>query len=140
MQSKEKNNIIFIHLFPGEEINNKIIDVCKNHNVKSAVVISGIGQLKKAKLGYFKNRGNYAPETFNEPLELLSISGNICRQEGKYLLHLHSSLGDEKKNVIGGHLIEGIINITAEIVLLKSNIVISRKHDEITGLMSLNLE
>ncbi len=140
MQSKEKNNIIFIHLFPDEEVNNKIIEACKNHNIKSAVVISGIGQLKKTKLGYFKNRGNYTPQTFDEPLELLSLSGNICKQKDKYFLHIHSSLGDEKKKVVGGHLIEGIVNITAEIVLLKSNIDISRKHDEITGLMSLNLE
>lgn len=140
MQSKEENNLIFIRLFPNEKINDEIIKACKNHSVKTAVVLSGIGQLKKVKLGYFKAKDDYNPDIFEKPTELLSLSGNICRQKKKYFLHIHTTLGDEKKKVIGGHLIEGFVNITAEIVLLKSNINISRKNNEITGLMDLNLE
>lgn len=140
MKSKEKNNLVFIRLFPEEEINEKIIEACKKHNVGTAVVLSGIGQLKKGKLGYFKSKGDYFPDIFEHPLELLSLSGNICRQKKEYILHLHTVLGDEKKKVKGGHLIEGIVSITAEIVLLKSDIDISRKYNDNTGLMNLDLE
>jgi predicted DNA-binding protein with PD1-like motif len=55
-------------------------------------------------------------------------------------LHNHVALGKENKQVIGGHLIEGNVKITAEIVLLKSNIDLSRKPNKDTGLMDLNLE
>jgi hypothetical protein len=140
MQSQEKKNIIFVHLFPEEDINEQLKEVCRLHNVKTAIVISGIGQLKKAELGYFKEKGNYTPENFDKPLEILSLTGNICRQEGDYILHLHAILGDEKKNAIGGHFIKGKISITGEIILLKTDFVIKRKLDEKTGLKNLYFE
>ena len=54
MQSKEKNNMIFMRLFPDEDIQEKLKEACRLHDIKTAVVLSGIGQLKKIKLGYFK--------------------------------------------------------------------------------------
>ena len=140
MQSKEKKNLIFIRLFPDVDVNEQLKDACKIHDVKTAVVLSGIGQLKEAKLGYFKEKGDYAPESFNKPLEILSLTGNICKQDDGYILHLHTVLGDENKNAIGGHFIEGQVSITAEIVLLKTNIPIQRKVDDKTGLKTLFLE
>jgi len=140
MQSKENDNIIFVKLFPEENVNEKLKEACREHNVKTAVVVSGIGQLKFAQLGYFKAKGNYSPETFNKPLEILSLTGNICKDEDDYTLHLHAILGDEKKNAIGGHFIKGKISVTGEIVLLKTDIDIQRKIDDKTGLKTLFLD
>ena len=140
MQSKETKNIIFMRLFPNEEINEQIKKVCKIYNVKTAVVLSGIGQVKNVKLGYFKKKGDYSPETFEKPLEILSLTGNICKQGNEYIPHLHIVLGDEKKNSLGGHFIEGIISVTAEIVLLKTDVNAKRKIEEETGLQGLLLE
>ena len=108
--------------------------------METAVVLSGIGQIKHTILGYFKEKGDYNPESFNEPLEILSLSGNICKQNNDYILHLHTVLGDDKKKTYGGHLIEGIISITAEIVLLKTPIDLKRRLDNNTGLQALYLE
>ncbi|KYK32026.1 MAG: hypothetical protein AYK22_00255 [Thermoplasmatales archaeon SG8-52-3] len=140
MQSKEENDFIFIRLFEDEEILEKIKSACKNHNVRTAIVLSGIGQLKQTKLGYFIKKENYSPESFDKPLELLSLSGNISKQKNDYFLHIHTVLGDEKKKAFGGHLIEGKISITAEIVLLKIPINLKRRLDEKTGLRALYLE
>jgi len=140
MQSKKEKDIIFIRLFPDEDVNKKLKEACKLHDIKTAIIISGIGQLKTAQLGYFKKKGNYSPETFNKPLEILSLTGNICKQNDEYLLHLHAILSDEKKNAIGGHFIEGKISVTGEIVLLTSDIDIQRKIDDKTGLMTLFLD
>ena len=140
MQSKENKNIIFIRLFPEEDVNEQLKEACKLHDVITAVVISGIGQLKKVQLGYFKEKGNYTPENFDKPQELLSLTGNICKQKSDYLLHLHAILGDEKKNAIGGHFINGKVSITGEIVLLKTSLVVKRKLEEKTGLKNLYLE
>jgi predicted DNA-binding protein with PD1-like motif len=140
MQSKENNNIIFIRLFEDEEIIEQIEKACISHNVKTAVVLSGIGQIKNTKIGYFKEKGDYCPESFDKPLELLSLSGNICKQNNEYILHVHVVIGDEKKKAFGGHLIEGKISITGEIVLLKTSIDIKRKIDKKTGLKALHLE
>jgi predicted DNA-binding protein with PD1-like motif len=62
------------------------------------------------------------------------------KQGDEYLPHLHAVLSDEKKNAIGGHFIEGKISITAEIVLLKTNIDVKRKTNDKTGLKNLCLE
>jgi uncharacterized protein len=140
MQSKEKKNIVFIRLMPKENLIEKIKQACKKHDISSAVVLSGIGQLDKAELGYFKEKGNYSPEIFEKPLEILSISGNICKQEDEYLPHLHIVLGDEKKKALGGHLLNGTVSVTAEIVILKTNIDFKRELDENTGLQNMILE
>ena len=137
MESKEMENIIFIRLFPEEDVNEQLKEACRLHEIKTAVVISGIGQLKNVKLGYFKKKGDYNPEIFNNPVEILSLSGNICKQEDDYIFHLHAVLGDEKKNAIGGHFIEGKISITGEIVLLKTNFNVQRRLNEKTGLKDL---
>jgi hypothetical protein len=140
MQSKEKKNMIILRLFTDEDVNEKLIETCKMYKVKTAVVVSGIGQLKKAKLGYFKDKGDYAPETYDKNLEILSLTGNICEQNNEYIPHLHAILGNENKNAIGGHFIEGTVGVTAEIVLMKTDIQIERRFDDETGLKSLYLE
>jgi len=104
------------------------------------IVLSAIGQVKQVQLGYFKAKGNYAGETFNENLEILSLSGNIIKQKGEHLLHIHGVFGGEKKNAIGGHLIKGTVGVMAEIVILKTKIDAFRELDEETGLKLLNLE
>jgi len=103
MQTKKKNNLVFIGLFPEEKIFEKLEQACKKHEIKTAVVISGIGQLKNFQLGYFKEKGNYTPQNFEKPHELLSLEGSISKQETKYNFHLHAILGDENKKVVGGH-------------------------------------
>ena len=137
MQSKMKNNIIFLRLFPNEDVNIQLKNACKINNVKTAIIISGIGQLKNVKLGYFKEKGNYAEEIFKTPLEILSLNGNICRANEGYITHIHAILGDENKNALGGHFLEGIVSVTAEIVLLKAGINVERKDDSQTGLKML---
>ena len=140
MQSKQKQNIIFIRMFPDEDVNEGLKKVCKKFDVKNAVVLSGLGQLKNVKLGYFKEKGDYAAEDFSTPHELLSLTGNIICQDDEYLLHLHAVLGDEQKRTIGGHLISGFVEVTGEIVLLKTNIDAKREIDEKTDLKALVLE
>ena len=140
MQSREKDELVFIRLFPDEDLHEKLKDACKTHKVNSAVVLSGLGQLKKFRIGYFKEKNNYVPELFNKPHELLSLTGNICKQNNGYILHLHAVLGDENKNTFGGHLLEGIVEVTNEIVLLKTDMKLKRKFEEKTGLQGLFFE
>ena len=95
MESKEQDNVIFIRHFPNEDVNKHLKKACKLYNVESAIVLSGIGQLKKIKLGYFKKKGDYNPEIINNPVELLSLTRNICKDKDDYAIHLHAVLGDK---------------------------------------------
>ncbi|MHC4842789.1 MAG: PPC domain-containing DNA-binding protein [Planctomycetota bacterium] len=140
MHSKEKDNLILIRLFPDQDIFKEIQKACEGHGVETAVVLSGLGQLKKFELGYFKEKGNYVPQLFTEPHELLSLTGNISKQEEGYNFHLHAVLGNENKQVVGGHLFKGIVEVTNEIVLLKTDIKIKRELEDKTGLQGMFLE
>ncbi|MGF3554874.1 MAG: PPC domain-containing DNA-binding protein [Thermoplasmatota archaeon] len=137
MKSIENKNIIFLRLFKDENVNEQIKNACKIHKVKTAVIISGIGQLRNVQLGYFKEKGNYLQEKFDKPLEILSLNGNICHEKDEYSIHMHIVLSDENKNALGGHFIDGTISVTGEIVLLKTEIEVKRKIDEETGLKML---
>jgi hypothetical protein len=140
MQSKEKDSLVFVRLFPNEDPHHELKKVCKKHKVETAVVLSGLGQLKQFQLGYYKEKGDYTPQEFQKPHELLSLTGNISSQEGEYNLHLHAVLGDEEKNVVGGHLISAKVEVTNEIVLLKTDLKIKRILEETTGLEGMFLE
>jgi len=140
MNSKENENLIFIRLFPNEDVNEQIINACKKHSVKTAILISAIGQLKKVNLGYFKKKGDYSPKIIRKSLEILSLTGNICKQNDEYITHFHIVVGDENKNAFGGHFIEGIISVTAEIILLKNEVDIFRKLNKTTGLKDLSFK
>ena len=140
MQSKEENNLILVRLFPGEDIYGALKEVCQKHKVETAVVLSGLGQLKQFELGYFKEKGNYMPQEFDKAHELLSLTGNISLQNGEYNFHLHAILGDEQKKTVGGHLIKGKVEVTNEIALLKTGVKMKRKLEEDTGLQGMFLE
>lgn len=140
MQSKEKDGLIFVRLFPGEDIHRELQRVCNKHRVETAVVLSGIGQLKQFRLGYYRAKGDYAPAEFEDAHELLSLTGNVTKQEGEYIFHLHAVLGDEDKYAIGGHLIAGIVEVTNELVLLKADLKAKRILEAATGLKGMFLE
>ena len=140
MQSKEKDNLVFLRLFQDESIYDCLKLVCEKHKVKTAVVLSGLGQLGLFELGFFKAKGDYAPQKYAVPYELLSLTGSISLQDSKCEFHLHAVLGGEQKQVLGGHFLNGIVSITAEIVLLKTDLEIKRQTEEATGLRGLFLE
>jgi predicted DNA-binding protein with PD1-like motif len=127
MRSDEKGNLIFVQLFPDEEINEKMSEICVKHDIKTAVIVSCIGQIKKAKVGYFKKKGYYSTTTFEKPMEIISLTGNIIKHKKDFISHLHICLADENKNVYGGHFIEGFIGFTGEIIMLKSDVKMNWK-------------
>ena len=140
MQSRKEGDLIFVRLFPGEDIYRELEKVCRQYEVSTAVVLSGLGQLKRFELGYFREKGDYAPQQFEPAYELLSLIGNVSLQKGEYIFHLHAVLGGEAKEVVGGHLVRGEVEVTNEIVLLKTGLKIRRKLMERTGLQEMFLE
>ena len=58
MQSKEQSNVIIARLFADEDIFQSLNEICRKHEVKTAVILSAIGQIKKFNMGYFDGK-NY---------------------------------------------------------------------------------
>lgn len=137
MQYRENGNIIFIRLYQDEDLFENLREVCRKCDLRVGIVVSGIGMLKQAELSYFVESGRYSPILFPEPLELVSLTGNIIIDGDDCHIHLHAVLARESKGTLAGHLSKGKVNVTNEIVILKTTIPADRELDPATGLMAL---
>lgn len=140
MKSSSKGNLIGLRLEDGEDLQEKLKEVARINKLKAAIVLSGIGMLREAELGYFRGpKEGYLRHYYSGPCELVSLSGNISLQEDDYNLHLHAVLITSQGEAVGGHLFKGKVNITNEIFLLKIDIPIYRRLED-TGLLGLYFE
>ena len=81
----------------------------------------------------------YRDFTIEEDLEIVACVGNISQLENKYVVHAHVVASDENGRCYGGHLMEGcIVSVTIEIVITELPLM-TRAHDESTGLNLLDL-
>ena len=129
-----------VHLHQNEDLFESLENVCRACDVRTGVFLSGIGMLKQAELSFFVKQGRYATVLFPEPLELVTLTGNVLLQDGEYKFHLHAVLAKDTKEAVAGHLSKGKVNVTNEIVILKTAIPALRKLDDATGLMGLTFE
>jgi predicted DNA-binding protein with PD1-like motif len=112
---KREGNFIIAKFVDGEIIEN-LKKLCKEEKIDSAFIINGIGMIEDALIGYFDGE-KYIKERIHEPVELISLQGNICMVENDYLIHAHVVLGKKDHNLKGGHLFEGKVKIVNEIII-----------------------
>ena len=139
MQTLERDGLLFIRMFSGESYYDCLAEACRRHQVRSAVVLSSLGQFGEFELGYFVARGDYAPERFTEPHELVAVSGLVSTNDGEPEFHLHATLGGRDKRTVSGHLLSAVVAITNETVLLESEASLTRRLSDETGLRMLEL-
>lgn len=140
MEYREGDGLIMIRLHQDEDLFEQLEEVCRKCEVETGIFLSGIGMLKQAELSFYVKQGKYATVLFPEPLELVTLSGSVLRQDGDYHFHLHAVLAKETKEAMAGHLSRGKVNVTNEIVILKTDIPALRKMDDATGLMALTFK
>ena len=139
MNFKKIKNTYIIRLDRGEKIIENLKNFCAKNKIKCGY-FSGIGALGEAELAhYIVEDRKYTTKILKQPLEIVNMTGNITTMNKEVYLHCHITLSDEAMKAIAGHLKEGIIAATCEIVLVKLNSAISRKYDDLTGLNLLDL-
>jgi predicted DNA-binding protein with PD1-like motif len=139
VQSK-LGRIVFARLYEDEDLLETINQAAKQSKVSTGM-FTLIGTLKKATVGFYR-AGKYETIRLDEPLEIVSCTGNISLKEGKPFAHAHIALSDEKGEVKGGHVMAGcIIGATGELVLIEAaDLRLRRKLDERTQLSLLSME
>lgn len=104
--------------------------------LKGAAILCGVGMLRDLVFGYWDGE-RYVEEPVKEPVELLSLAGNIGEADGEAVVHAHVVAGMQGGKAIGGHLLQATVHNTAELVLLQlSGIRLARKPDP-SGLLGL---
>jgi len=139
MKFKKIKDVYFIRLDKGEKIIENLKNFCAENKIKCGYFF-GIGALGEAELAHYivENR-KYTAKLLKQPLEIVNMTGNVATMGNKIYLHCHITLSDEEMKAIAGHLKEGTIAATCEIVLVKLNTDVSRKYDDLTGLNLLDL-
>lgn len=129
---------LFVRLFPDEDFLASVEQACRQHKVKTAVLVSAAGMLADVELRAFIGNGKYSTSSFAEPMELVSATGTVVLQpDGTYNFHIHACLADHRANAFGGHLGSGRVKVTNELVFLVSDAQITRRKEEETGLMGM---
>jgi len=139
MKSKKFDGTYFIRSDKGEKLIGSLKSFCSNNKIKCGYFF-GIGSLDEAELAHYivKNK-KYTSQIFRQPLEIVNLTGNITTMNGEVYLHCHACLSDVNMEAIAGHLKEGVVGATAEIILIQLNDNIDRKYDDFTGLNLMNL-
>jgi len=110
--------LLFIHLSKGEDILKSITEEVRRQGIKSGIVVSGIGALRKATYHYIGTTEDLPTNMFrtiDKPLEMSSLQGLIL--EG--VPHLHITFSEESQTY-AGHLEEGCeVQYLAEIAILE---------------------
>lgn len=119
----------------------KTIRAFANSQRLRASFFEGIGSLYKAKLGHydFKGTKSYKYETFDEDLEILTLSGNVSTMNQQALPHAHVTLGRRDFSVVGGHLEEGSLANMVEVNMTKLQGRLLKERDSNVGLNLLQL-
>ncbi|KAB2331052.1 PPC domain-containing DNA-binding protein [Bacillus mesophilum] len=120
----QKRGIIMGYLAPGEDLLGGIKKACERHGVKSGSLscIGSLSNIEIVQLDYNDGEMVYSkPIQWNTPVELLSGNGFIgVDEQGDLDIHFHGVFVDHRKNVSGGHFLEGktIVAITLEFTII----------------------
>jgi predicted DNA-binding protein with PD1-like motif len=105
-----------------------------------AAQITAIGAFRDVTLGYFDwEKKEYTRIPVREQVEVLSLIGDVAQQDGEPKVHAHVVVGRSDGSTRGGHLLEGHVRPTLEVILVESPAHLRKRHDEETGLALIRL-
>jgi uncharacterized protein len=108
----------------------------------TAASLTAIGAFEKATVGWFDfDKKTYKKIEIAEQSEVLSAIGDIAvGDDGKASLHVHVVLGLSDGTTRGGHLLEGKVRPTLEVVLTDTPAHLRRKKKSDLGIALIELD
>jgi hypothetical protein len=124
----------------GDEPVSLISAFAREHKI-GAARLSAIGAFSELVLGYFDwEKKEYQRIPVREQVEVLSLLGDIALGEkGEPKLHAHIVVGKRDGTAHGGHLLEGRVRPTLEVLLIQSPAALQKVHDPETGLALIRI-
>jgi predicted DNA-binding protein with PD1-like motif len=134
MQYSKAGDSYLVRLDTDEEIVAAIAHLADDRRVDSAF-LTGLGSVHHAALGYY-DRGTkeYLRRTIEPDCEIVSLVGNVSVKEGRPFAHVHVTLGTRDFQALAGHLFEGRVAASCELVVRPVPGMVQRKQDPATGL------
>jgi uncharacterized protein len=124
----------------GDEANACLLAFARARHL-SAARFTAIGAFQRAVLGYFDwNTKDYRHNRFDEQLEVVSLIGDVALKGDEPALHMHAVLGQSDGRALGGHLLEGHVRPTLEVIVTEAPAHLHRRHDPVSGLALIHLD
>lgn len=124
----------------GDDVVEGLRSFAREHAV-SAAQLTGIGALSTVTLGWFDpERGRYEPIVIDEQVEVLTLAGDVALADGEPQVHAHLAVGRRDGTAHGGHLLEGRVRPTLEVILVESPAHLRKRMDRRFGVALIDLE
>jgi uncharacterized protein len=124
----------------GDEVVRELSRFVREQEVEAASVLA-IGAFRRAVLGYFQwDAKEYKKIMVEEQVEVVSLLGDVAVGDQGPTLHLHIVLGRADGGTIGGHLLEGYVRPTLEVILIQPPSYLRKRKDPETGLALIAID
>jgi predicted DNA-binding protein with PD1-like motif len=101
---------------------------------------TAIGAFRDVTLGYFDwEVKEYRKIPVREQVEVLSLIGDVADKDGEPTVHAHVVVGRSDGSTRGGHLIEGHVRPTLEVLLTESPGHLHKEMDKESGLALIRI-
>jgi len=118
----------------GDEAMIGLASFAKKESLSSSH-FTAIGAFSRAIVAYFDwSSKEYQPIPIDQQVEVLSFTGDITIERGQSKVHAHVVLGKADGTAHGGHLVEGHVRPTLEIVITETPRHLHRRLDPNSGL------
>ena len=118
----------------GDDVLKTLTAFAAEHRLRAGQ-FTAIGAFSRAVVAYFDWTSKaYRNVSIDEQVEVLSFLGDVTIEADKPKLHAHVVLGKADASAHGGHLIEGFVRPTLEIVVTELPRHLHRRFDPQSGL------
>ena len=125
---------------PGEDALKIITQFAVEHGITAAQV-TAVGAFARATVGWFDRQAkDYRRLHIDEQVEVLSLVGDIADEDDEPVAHLHAVLGRFDGTLRGGHLLEGDIWPTLEVIVNESHDKLRKTSHPDLGLALIDLD
>ena len=105
---------------PGDEAVTALTQFARAERLEAAQV-SAVGAFEHAVVGWFDRAAkDYRRIPVDEQCEVLSLLGDVAEGQDGPILHMHTVLGLSDGTTRGGHLLEGRVFPTLEVVVTET--------------------
>lgn len=103
--------------------------------------LTAIGAFREVTLAYFDPEElAYQDIPVDEQVEVVSLIGDIAREDGQPAIHAHVVVGHRDGRTTGGHLRSAVVWPTLEVVVTETPEHLRKTLDEGTGLALIDLD
>lgn len=124
----------------GDEAVEVLTQFAKDQRLASAQ-LTAVGAFERAVVGWFdRDSKSYRRIPVDEQCEVLSLLGDVADSDNGPQLHLHAVLGLSDGTTRGGHLLEGVVRPTLEVIARETESRLTKTFRPEVGLALIDLD